>query len=79
MIVIERKWEARICVNLLDGLGWGVEIDDTLVDAHLETVVGVGTLSVWRLAGHDAESLWSGEEAHENRNRKIGGTLSLAR
>jgi len=43
--------------DLLHGLGWGVEIDDALVDAHLISVPGVGTLTARRLAGHQTESL----------------------
>merc|ERR1711964_255403 len=43
--------------DLLDGLRWRVKVDDTLVDAHLEPVVGVGTLTTRRLAGHDPQSL----------------------
>jgi len=39
-----------------------VQVDHTLVDAHLESVPGVGTLTTRRLAGHDTESL--GGHAH---------------
>ena len=38
-------------------LGRGVEVDEALVDAHLEAVVGVGTLTARGLAGHDLEVL----------------------
>ena len=31
--------------NLLDDLGGGVQVDDALVDSHLELVPGLGTLT----------------------------------
>ena len=31
--------------DLLDDLGGGVQVDDTLVDPHLELVPGLGTLT----------------------------------
>lgn len=48
--------------DLLDDLRGGVEVEDALVDAHLEAVPGVGSLSAGRLAGHDLELL--GGQAH---------------
>ena len=41
--------------DLLDDLGGGVQVDDALVDAHLEPVPRLGSLSAGRLAGGDAE------------------------
>ena len=43
--------------DLLHGLRWGVKVDDALVDAHLEAIVGVGTLTTWRLAGGNNQLL----------------------
>jgi hypothetical protein len=43
--------------DLLDNLGGGVEVDETLVDAHLVHVPGLGTLTVRRLTGGDLEVL----------------------
>jgi len=43
--------------DLLDDLGWRVEIDDALVDPHLESVPGLGTLTTRSLTGGDAENL----------------------
>jgi hypothetical protein len=43
--------------DLLDDLGRRVEVDEALVDAHLEGVPGLGTLTVRRLAGSDLEVL----------------------
>lgn len=43
--------------DLLDDLGRRVQIDDALVDAHLETIPGLGTLTARRLAGGDAQHL----------------------
>jgi len=34
-----------------------VEINETLVDAHLEAIPGLGSLSAGSLAGRDAEDL----------------------
>ena len=41
--------------DLLDDLGWGVEIDDTLVDPHLKSIPGLGTFTTRSLAGGDAK------------------------
>ena len=48
--------------DLLHDLGGGVQVQDALVDAHLEAVPGVGSLTAGRLAGHDLELL--GGQAH---------------
>ena len=62
--------------DLLDDLRGGVKVDDTLVDAHLEAVPGVGTLTARGLAGADAEVL--GGHAHGARDAEslvLGGVL----
>jgi hypothetical protein len=43
--------------DLLDDFGWGVKVDEALVDLHLEAVPGLGTLTTRRLAGRDLEGL----------------------
>lgn len=43
--------------DLLDGLGGGEEVDETLVDAHLVLVPGLGTLTVGGLTGGDVQGL----------------------
>lgn len=43
--------------DLLDDLDGGVQVDETLVDAHLEHVPGLGTLTVGGLTGADLEVL----------------------
>lgn len=43
--------------DLLDDLRGGVQVDDALVDAHLEAVPGLGTLTARGLAGGDAQHL----------------------
>ena len=43
--------------NLPDDGGVGVEVDEPLVDPHLEPVPGVGTLAARRLPGGDPELL----------------------
>ena len=43
--------------DLLDDLGGRVEVDDTLVDPHLELVPGLGSLSARSLPGGDPQHL----------------------
>ena len=43
--------------DLLDNLGGGVEVDETLVDLHLEHVPGLGALTTRSLAGGDLKVL----------------------
>jgi hypothetical protein len=43
--------------DLLDDVAGGVEVNDALVDAHLEAVPGVGTVTARGLAGGDDELL----------------------
>ena len=43
--------------DLLDDFRWRLEVDQALVNAHLELVPGVGTFTAWRLAGGDLELL----------------------
>lgn len=43
--------------DLLHHLSGGVQVDDTLVDAHLEPVPGLGTFTARGLAGGDAQHL----------------------
>ena len=55
--------------DLLDHLGLGVEVDEALVDAHLELVPGVGSLAGGGLPGGDAELL--GGEADGARHLEL--------
>lgn len=43
--------------DLLDNLSWGVQVDEALVDAHLEAIPGLGSLSARSLTGGDLEGL----------------------
>jgi len=43
--------------DLLDDLGGGVQVDDALVDAHLEPVPGLGALTAGGLPGGDLQAL----------------------
>jgi len=43
--------------DLLHDLAGRLEVDDALVDAHLETIPGLGTLTARSPAGGDAEAL----------------------
>ena len=45
--------------DVLDDGGWAVDIDDSLVDSHLISVVGVGSLTAWRFScGNDKVLGW---------------------
>merc|ERR1712188_126116 len=61
--------------DLLDSLGGGVEVDDTLVDAHLEAVPGVGTLTARGLARHDAQGLGGHADGPLAQEALVLGTL----
>jgi hypothetical protein len=43
--------------DLADLIGGGVQVNDALVDSHLEAIVGVGTFTIGSLAGHQAKDL----------------------
>ena len=43
--------------DLLDDLRWRVQIDDTLVQAHLEAIPSLGTLTARGLTGGDTQNL----------------------
>ncbi len=57
--------------DLTHNLSGGVDVDNTLVDAHLEAIVRVGTLTARRLTGHDAENLGG----HTNRASDLKAAL----
>lgn len=46
-----------------------MEVDEALVDAHLEAVPGVGALTAWALARGDAQSL--GGQTHWARDAQV--------
>ena len=54
---------------MLDDLSRGMKIDKSLVDSHLESIVGVGTLSGWGLSGCKSKSL--GWKSDWSRNLKL--------
>lgn len=43
--------------DFLHGLQGGSQIDDTLVDAHFETIPGLGTFTTGSFTGGDTENL----------------------
>lgn len=43
--------------DLLDNLGRGVQVDESLVDSHLKVIPGLGTLTVGGLSGGDVQNL----------------------
>lgn len=48
--------------DLLDDFRWAVQIDQALVDPHLEAIPGFGALTTGSLSGGDAQSLGRGRE-----------------
>merc|ERR1719317_750643 len=62
----------RLDVNrgdLLNNLGWAVEINDPLVDSHLELIPGLGTFSTRSFTGGDTQGL--GWHAHRALNLQL--------
>ena len=50
--------------DLANSLGWGLEIDHTLVDAHLVTIPGLWTFTIWRLTSSNTQGLgWHADGA----------------
>lgn len=43
--------------DFLDNAGWAVDVDDSLVDSHLESVPCLGTFTARRLTGGNLENL----------------------
>ena len=43
--------------DLLDDLRWGVQVDEALVDTHLEPIPRVGSFTAWGLARRDHQTL----------------------
>ena len=43
--------------DLLHNLGWGVQVNNTFVDAHFIPIPGVGTFTIWCLTGGDTQVL----------------------
>jgi hypothetical protein len=56
-----------------------VEIDETLVDAHLETIPGLGTVTARRLTGGNAENLGGETDGSLNLELLILGALDKVR
>ena len=48
--------------DVLDGGGWAVDIDDSLVDSHLVSVPGVGSLTARRFSGGNSQDFgWNSD------------------
>lgn len=65
--------------DLLNDFRGGVEIDETLVDAHLETIPGLGTVTARGLAGGDAEDLGGETDGSLNLELLVLGALDEVR
>lgn len=57
--------------DLSDDLGRRVQVQDSLVDTHLETIVSVSTLTARRLSDHESKDL--GGHAHRSSDLEITG------
>lgn len=55
--------------DLPDNFSRRLQIQDSLVDTHLEAIIGVGTLTARRLSGHDPQDL--GGHAHRARDLEL--------
>lgn len=49
--------------DLLDNLRWAVQINQALVDPHLEAIPGFGSFTTGSLSGGDAQSLKTGRKS----------------
>ena len=56
-----------------------MEIDETLVDAHLETIPGLGTVTARRLTGGDTENLGGETNGSLDTEVLVLGTLDQIR
>ena len=65
--------------QLLDNLGGRVQVNETLVDLHLEAVPGLGTLTARGLAGGDAENLGGETDGSLDTEVLVLGTLDKVR
>lgn len=61
--------------DLLNDLRGGVEIDETLVDAHLEAIPGLGTVTARGLTGGDTENLGGETDGTLDLELLVLGTL----
>ena len=73
-IHLNSRFDADAC-DLLNHFAWCMQIDQALVNAHLELVPGVGTLTAGGLTGRDGQLL--GREADRTGNLEllVGGLL----
>jgi hypothetical protein len=65
----------RLSYDFLHGSHTSGKIDDALVDAHLETVPGLGTLTARSLTGGDAENLGGHASRSTGLNLLLGSLL----
>jgi len=61
--------------DLLDDFGWGIEINQTLVDLHFKAIPSLGTLTVRCLTGGDLEDL--GWETDGTLDTEVLGSCTL--
>lgn len=65
--------------DLLDDLRGAVEVDETLVDLHLEHVPGLGAVTARGLAGGDAEGLGGHADGSLDLERLFLGAVNEVR
>lgn len=73
LLVVDLDVDSRLdgdVGKLLHQIRRGSDVDDTLVDAHLPAIEGVGTLTARRFANHESQDL--GGHAHRALNLDLG-------
>jgi hypothetical protein len=65
--------------DLLDNLGGRVQVNQTLVDSHFETIKGLRTVTTGRLTSGDTENLGGETNGTLNLELLILGTLDKIR
>ena len=65
--------------DLLHNLGWGVQVNNTFVDAHFIPIPGVGTFTIWCLTGGDTQVLgWQTNWARNFQVLLLGFVLQIS-
>lgn len=66
--------------DLLDNAGWSVQVNHSLVDSELKVVVGLRTLTVWRLSSVDSQNLgWHSDRSLLQQVVFVGVSNDVAR
>ena len=66
----------RTTHNLLDDLRGGGKVDETLVDSHLVSVPGLGTLTAWLSGRGTTESAKAPQQCNDNATHSLSGGVN---